>query len=327
MPDQSPRAVQWSPVAYEKQRSKRVLARRRAVRRLWRGGGLVLAVALAVLVVHLARSANTSAAAGRDGSAGTTPVPQTKSRLAPAPVGTSDPLATSAAHAFLARRAGTVSVAVENLRTGRTWLYHPAARTQTASIMKVDILETLLRQAEVTHTPLDDNVQDLAQGMIENSSDTDAQDLWDSLGGAGAIEQYNDAAGLSQTVPNPAGYWGESTTSAVDQIRLLRQLVTAHGLLNQTSRSYALGLMENVVADQRWGVSAGVARNASVALKNGWVPLTSNSDWEINSIGRIKGDGRDYLIAVLTAHDSSEGYGIDTIEGISKLVWSSLGPG
>ena len=82
--------------------------------------------------------------------------------------------------------------------------------------------------------------------------------------------------------------------------------------------------MKNVVSGQNWGVSGGIPAGVSVALKNGWLPLSSDTDWEINSIGRIKGEGRWYLIAVLTAHDPSEEYGIDTIEGISSLVWRAL---
>ena len=46
----------------------------------------------------------------------------------------------------------------------------------------------------------------------------------------------------------------------------------------------------------------------------------------MNSIGRIKGDGRWYLIAVLTDDNSSEQYGIDTIQGISSIVWHGLTP-
>ncbi len=54
--------------------------------------------------------------------------------------------------------------------------------------------------------------------------------------------------------------------------------------------------MENVGSDQAWGVSSGIPSGVSVALKNGWVPLTSNTDSEVNSIGRVNGDARAYLI-------------------------------
>ena len=58
--------------------------------------------------------------------------------------------------------------------------------------------------------------------------------------------------------------------------------------------------MENVTPDQRWGVSGGVPAGVTVALKNGWLPLDdANTDWQVNSVGWVSGDGRDYLIAVL----------------------------
>ena len=183
-----------------------------------------------------------------------------------------DPLATRALRRFVASRGGDITAAVENLDTGRTYLYNPGAREQTASIMKVDILETLLREAIVSDTPLDQHEAELVQGMIENSNNDDAQDLWDEEGSAPAVAAYDARAGMTQTVPNAAGYWGLSTTSARDQIALLRQLVVKHGLLNGASRRYELGLMESVEPDQAWGVSGGIPTGVGVALKNGWLP-------------------------------------------------------
>jgi beta-lactamase class A len=237
-----------------------------------------------------------------------------------------DPLNTTALRQYIDSRGGDITVSVENLRTGRTYLWNPGERAQTGSIIKADILETLLRQSMVSHTPLSEETAETVRGMIEDSDNDDATDLWNQVGGASAISAYNRLAGMTQTDPNTEGYWGETTTSALDQIRLLRQLVDGHGLLDSASQRYQLGLMENVVSGQNWGVSGGMPAGVSVALKNGWLPLTSDTDWEINSIGRIKGDGRWYLIAVLTAHDPSEQYGIDTIEGISSGVWSALAP-
>jgi beta-lactamase class A len=235
-----------------------------------------------------------------------------------------DPLATRALRRFVASRAGDVTAAVENLDTGRTYLYNPGAREQTASIMKVDILETLLREAILSDTPLDQDDAELVQGMIENSNNDDAQDLWDEEGSAPAVAAYDARAGMTQTVPNAAGYWGLSTTSARDQIALLRQLVVKPGLLNGAWRRYELGLMESVEPDQAWGVSGGIPTGVSVALKNGWLP--DSTGWHVNSIGRIKGDGRWYLIAVLTDDNSSQQYGIDTIQDISSIVWHALTP-
>jgi beta-lactamase class A len=234
-----------------------------------------------------------------------------------------DPLSTSAMTEFLSFRGGGITAAVDDLVTGQLWIYNPGGRGVTASIIKLDILETLLRQSELSHVPFDGASPPVIEGMIENSDNDDATTLWDHVGGPGAVAAYNAAARLTQTAPN--GAWGLTTTSAVDQIRLLCQLVLPDGLLSTQSQGYALGLMEHVESDQDWGVSGGVSGGVSVALKNGWLP--NGDGWEINSVGRVRGSGRYYLIAVLTANDPGEGYGIDTIEGISERVWGALQPG
>jgi hypothetical protein len=268
--------------------------------------GLVVAGAIDVSLAHRKAPAKTTA---------------TSARL-PARAKT-NPLRSRAMRTLLSHRSGQIAIAVESLPAGRLYWYHPGIREQTASIMKVDILETLLHQAVVAHQPLSEQTESLAQGMIENSNNDDAQDLWDQEGGASAVASYNAAARLTATTPNAAGYWGLTWTTAPDQIALLKQLVTPHGLLDRGAQDYQLGLMSNVESDQRWGVSGGVPSSARIALKNGWLPL-SGGDWQVNSVGRIRGDRRWYVIAVLTNGDPTEAYGIDTIEAISALVWKSL---
>jgi len=161
--------------------------------------------------------------------------------------------------------------------------------------------------------------------MIEESDNDDATDLWDEVGGSQAVARFDAFAGLTDTTPNAAGYWGETTTRALDQVRLLEHLVLPNSLLDDAARGYELGLMENVVPYERWGVSAGVPAGVTVALKNGWVPIV-DGNWQINSIGYVDGQGRAHIIAVLTNENLTEGYGIATIEGISRIVWSRLAP-
>ena len=57
-------------------------------------------------------------------------------------------------------------------------------------------------------------------------------------------------------------------------------------MLSDASRAYILGLMRDVEAVQAWGVSGGVLAPATVALKNGWLPI--GGGWEINSIGQVE---------------------------------------
>ena len=144
------------------------------------------------------------------------------------------------------------------------------------------------------------------------------------------IRSFNAAVGLTHTSPSPCvncpGFpwpgWGLTTTTPTDQISLLRELVEPNALLTSAERSYALSLMENVTPSQRWGITGGVPPQATVALKNGWLPLNNTgTDWQINSVGWISGGRADYLMAVLTTGNPTEQYGIDTINGLAAIVW------
>jgi beta-lactamase class A len=231
---------------------------------------------------------------------------------------------------YLAARANTVTAAVYDLRTGQTWTLGQAQPQATASIVKIDILETLLASNPAGLPAAD---QTLAQSMIEDSDNDAATALWNAAGGPTGLDSYNASAGLRQTTPSaclvctgfPWPGWGLTTTTPADQVLLLRQLFGSP-LLSRADRDYAKSLMENVEPGQRWGISAGVPAGVQIALKNGWVPLTApDSDWQTNSEGWISGGGRDYLVSVLATGNPSEQYGIDTIDTLSAYLWNAMG--
>jgi beta-lactamase class A len=239
--------------------------------------------------------------------------------------GSVDPFTTAAMRTFLRQRRGNITAALYNVNTGDTFLFRPGDREQTASIMKVDILATLLHEAQERNESLSGEELYLAAGMIEQSDNEDATDLWLDAGGDSAITAFDRSIGMTQTTPNANGYWGETLTTARDQIRLLRVIALPNDRLHYNWRDSELYLMTHVVSFEHWGVSSGLPPDVSVALKNGWVPIVGD-DWQVNSIGAIDGKGRDYLLAVLTSGNVGENYGIDTIEAISRIVWSSLKP-
>jgi beta-lactamase class A len=243
-----------------------------------------------------------------------------------------DPLG-SAVASYVSTRDGVVLAAVYDLRTGQTWQFGQGQPQDAASVVKLDVLETLLAERGRTGTELSAGDRSLAEEMIEDSDNDAATSLWDEVGGASGIRSFNTSAGLADTVPSacvscpgfPWPGWGLSTTIPGDQLTLLRTLVEPNSLLTNTERSYALSLMENVTPDQRWGVSGGVPAQVTVALKNGWLPLNSaNNNWQINSVGWISGSGRDYLIAVLTTGNPTKQYGIDTIDQLAAMVWNEM---
>jgi len=271
-------------------------------------------------------------------SPATTSAPVLSPRAAPvagsaATAGHRDPFGTAAA-SYLSGRTGTVLAAVYDVGTGLTWHLGQGEPQAEASVVKLDVLETLLaEQGRGDGTELAASDRSLAEQMIEDSDNAAATSLWYEVGGAASIRSFNAKAGLTDTTPSSCvacpGFswpgWGLTTTTPNDQIALLKQLVTPSSVLTGAERGYALSLMEDVTPTQRWGVSGGVPPQVTVALKNGWLPLQgTDSDWQINSVGWVSGGGRNYLMAVLTTGNPTEQYGIDTIDQLAAMVWQDM---
>jgi hypothetical protein len=315
------------------------VARRRATRRRhrWQLVGTLCAVAVVTVgaaaivgrspgpVRRSDQHPNGKAAAGTRGVAGTS-TPSTAAAAAHhVGPGSSDLFDQPSVAAYMtATIPEDVTAAVYDDVTGVTSVYRPATPEVTASSVKVDILSTLLAQDQATGQSLTPAQQTLSQAMIEDSDNDAAQTLWDEEGGATAIDRFDTAAGLTQTDPDSAGYWGLSTTTVADQVQLVRTLAYPNAVLTPASQSYELGLMSQVESGQNWGVSTGPGTNAAVALKNGWLPIDAGG-WQVNSEGYVNGDGRNYVIAVMT-YGASEATGITTIERLSQLIWQELAP-
>lgn len=292
-----------------------------------------LALAVAWPAVHLAdgtalasgTQSDTGAAGSGTKAAGTVTTHATTTTPTTAGTAVADVFDVPSVASYLAAQsAGSLDVtaAVYDARTGQTWAYRPTVALTTASVVKVDILEALLARAQSAGADLTATQQTMATAMIEQSTNNAANDLWDTLGGASVVGQYNDRVGLTGTDLNALGYWGLSTTTALDQVRLVREVAFPNAVLGPASRVYATALMQHVVPYEDWGVSSGVPNGVSVALKNGWDPITGT--WEINSDGWITGGGADYVLSVLCWGAVTETAGIDSVDGLARLVWSAL---
>jgi hypothetical protein len=234
---------------------------------------------------------------------------------------------------FIDSRGGEVTAALYDARTGRTWVLNPQYKEDTASIVKVQIMGTLLHQS---HGQLPTgNEASLMQLMIEQSDNDAATELLSEAGGPSGVSKFDITAGLTDTTPHSAALipgtpwpgWGLTTTTALDQVRLVKTFVFPNSVLTGAARQYGLRLMESVEADQAWGITGGVPAGTLVAVKNGWLPLQGDSDWQVDSIGWVDGHGRDYVLAVLTNGNADEGSGIDTIQTIAQTVFRELRPG
>ena len=127
---------------------------------------------------------------------------------------------------------------------------------------------------------------------------------------------------MTSTVPATDGIWGTTTTTAADRLAMVRAVVLPNPVLSDASRAYILYLMEHITPSQDWGATGGVPPGVTVALKNGFAIIDG---WQINTEAWVDGDGRNYLVAVLTDNNPTESYGIETVNAISTIVWNALG--
>ncbi|MFG2780290.1 serine hydrolase [Streptomyces prunicolor] len=198
----------------------------------------------------------------------------------------------------------------------------------TASIIKVDILATLLLQTQDAGHGLTQQERTQAEAMIERSDNDAANALWRRIGLAPGLEAVNKRLGLSSTVGGAGGKWGLTRTTVTDQIRLLRAVFADGGtssasepVLTTTSRNYIRTLMTRIAAGQSWGVSA--ASDSGWALKNGWLQRSTTGLWDINSVGRVTSGTHHYLVAVLSDGNTSMTGGIATVEHAARTAVSS----
>ncbi|MFJ1810468.1 MULTISPECIES: serine hydrolase [unclassified Streptomyces] len=239
-----------------------------------------------------------------------------------APEQDDDALLASALDSVTVPGDAAVSVAVLDLDSGDGATYGSGA-FDTASIVKVDILATLLLQAQDADRHLTAAEKSYATAMIENSDNDSASALWRIIGKAQGLDAANERFGLTDTAGGDDMLWGLTQTTAADQLTLLQQVFGDDSELSEASRTYVQGLMGRIAADQRWGVSA-AADGSSWALKNGWLARSTTGLWDINSIGRVTVDGHDCLVAVVSNGNATQAAGISLVEQVARAAVSSF---
>ncbi|MBN0045442.1 serine hydrolase [Streptomyces actuosus] len=211
-----------------------------------------------------------------------------------------------------------LSVAVLDVASGESAGYGEAA-FDTASIVKVDVLVSLLLRAQDEGRRLTSAERQYATAMIENSDNDSASALWRTIGQAEGLDAANKRLGLVATEGGDGMLWGLTRTTAADQLTLLTRVFGEDSALSAASQAYVQELMERIAEGQQWGVSA-AADGSAWALKNGWLPRSTTGLWDVNSIGRVSADGSVYLVAVLSDGNATQAAGIDLVEAAAKAA-------
>jgi hypothetical protein len=227
-------------------------------------------------------------------------------------------------HAALQGRASAVALRVEDRSEDLGCFLNTTMAFDSASVVKVEILATLLREAETQHRNLTGSETRLARLMITQSDNNAASALWARVG-RGRLRYFLSRARMRQTRLGPGGYWGLTQITAHDERLLLDLIMYPNPVLDSGARNFALSLMAQVVPAQRWGVPAGAPAGLTVHVKNGWLPLATHG-WRIHSIGCFTGHHRGYLIVALTQDNPTMAYGITTIQRVAEVIHRQLNP-
>ena len=258
-----------------------------------------------------------------ESSAVPTSAASSRTSPSPSPAVDRDALLAEAVEAVAVEDGAEVSVAVLDVSSGESAVYGDGA-FDTASIVKVDILASLLLRAQDAGRGLTAQEKTYATAMIRNSDNASATALWTAIGQAEGLRAANDRFGLRDTEGGDGALWGLTQTTAADQLTLLRQVFGEKSELSGGSRAYLAGLMGEVAVGQDWGVSAAASGvgASEFALKNGWLPRSATGLWDINSVGRVGVDGRKFLVAVLSDGNSSKEKGVSVVEAVAKAAVS-----
>lgn len=224
---------------------------------------------------------------------------------------------------YLAGRPGHVSVAFQDAVTGTSVaVTDPAvAGYEMASTAKLNILAALVLQAG-SSGQLSARQQALAHKMISVSDNASAVALWKDVGGEAGMNVFYARLAMTSTKAGSGRYWGLTSTTAPDQLAVLRA-ISYPGVLTAQQREVIRALLQTVVASQRWGLTGGVPSDVAVDLKNGWLPR-STGGWVITSLAHVHGGGgRDYVMAVYTKNGPSMASGVATVEGLSTIAWQA----
>jgi len=222
---------------------------------------------------------------------------------------------------YLDGRSGSLGLELVDLTRGEVFR-HDAREAECYSTIKVLILTTVLRQAQEAGKQLTARQKKLARRMITRSDNAATETLL-AEAGRDEVQRVAGLVGMDHTEIDE-GWWGFWRTVPGDLNLMTGALLSTDDVLDGGRRAQARFLMADVVPEQRWGVFAAedVEGDAYVAAKNGWGPLPNG--YRLNSTGWVSGDGRDYVLSILSNSPDGFRYGRRTISGVAGICHEAL---
>ncbi|HEY5889705.1 MAG TPA: serine hydrolase [Acidimicrobiia bacterium] len=216
-----------------------------------------------------------------------------------------------------------ITARVYDARSGCMYSLNPSNRQPTASVFKVMVMAGTLLEAQEDNREVSDWELSQLTPMITQSTNPQVRSLWSSFGSSPWFRQQTEIFELDETTVTADGgsAWGRTLTSASDQVDLMRQVLLGEwGPLEAEYRNEALALMTAVVPEQTWGVTAGVPPTWTVAQKNGFAGVTTNSVGWVDEPGTSNG----YVVAILSTGWPNFTTGIPAVEFVSSSIADAM---
>jgi len=222
---------------------------------------------------------------------------------------------------YLATRVGTIGLVLQDNRDGGRFIWRPRT-LQSYSTIKVLILVATLKRAQDRRLALTSTQKSLASRMIRYSDNAATDTLLAQIG-VTRCQRVADQLGMTHTVVRggSTGWWGHSTTSTGDLLKLMNSLMLST-YLSRGRRGYVRDLMGSVTSTQRWGLGDPLPDGVHVEQKNGWGPMSTG--YRLNSFGHVSGYGRSYQLSILSKSPNGFTYGKTTINRVSRMVYDAL---
>ncbi|MBB5870871.1 beta-lactamase class A [Allocatelliglobosispora scoriae] len=217
---------------------------------------------------------------------------------------------------LVSQHGGNASIAVTDRISGVSISVRGRTAYQSASIIKVTIVAGLMLQRQGSGGTLSAEERELARLAITRSDNDTASRLFALLGGTDGLARAAKKFGMTHTTA--VSSWGMTTTTADDQVTLIKAISDPEGLLTRSHQNLLLGWMADVIAGQDFGVPDAAGKNAkAVYVKDGWFDRDDQGGlWQVNTIGRIVEREADWVIACLSDHNATQEAGVAVVSDL-----------
>jgi hypothetical protein len=222
--------------------------------------------------------------------------------------------------AYVDSQQKNTGVAIYDITRNIYYGQNDTATFTLASVSKVAIMASYIDMVEGQNRALRSDEINLLTQMIEISDNDAAQTLFARAGFGPGQQAYLHKIGIDDYTLCGVGFGCAQQSPAT--ITKLVTLLYQGKILTKEHQQLALNLMNHVDPGMQWGVGDTAPKGSTFYMKDGWLNVTSWTDWALNTTGVVVAGNETYAITVLSQHNTSEDWtNINKVCGdVAKLM-------